>query len=369
MVATSSPATTLEMLLIETAKALQLPIYLDAEVRQHYEALARFLGDTGLVQWRTSLYAQGSFRIGTVIRPKGTDEFDLDFVCEIDFGQEVDPEIVFEIVARAIESSPVYGPKSTRMKRCIRIQFANNCHVDIVPAVPESAFGESICIPDRDGETWTWRSTNPKGYVRWFQSLGLYRTYMEKAASIEPLPTPQELTDKNSLQVSVQLLKRSHQHLVLDSALRTPSIVLTTIAGHAIAGFDSLISSMSTLAHVLPNQYAASSTPVHIQHPAHDETISEKWNRPEVYSAFRSYSKDFQQKWGAVISAQGQGIDSVGAALYALFGERPVSTAIKNVAETTRRLNDAGQLRTAAGGQLVSSTVVPGNRPNTFYGR
>jgi hypothetical protein len=82
----ATPTTTvneIDALLSQIAVELQLPTALEKEARAHYHALTRYLAQSSLAGYSPDLYAQGSFRIGTTVKPLAGDEFDLDFVVEL----------------------------------------------------------------------------------------------------------------------------------------------------------------------------------------------------------------------------------------------------------------------------------------------
>src|SRR5678815_2328445 len=53
------------------------------EAKQHYQAVGEWLGGDGseLARFKPSIYVQGSFALGTAVRPLGDDEYDVDAVC------------------------------------------------------------------------------------------------------------------------------------------------------------------------------------------------------------------------------------------------------------------------------------------------
>lgn len=366
MVTANPTVSAIEALLGEIAETLQLPTTLDAEVRQHYRALADYLANSKLGRWSPSLYAQGSFRIGTTVKPKGSDEFDLDFVCELAPSAKQEPGTLYGLVAGVIEESDRYGQRSERKPRCVRITFANNCHVDIVPAVPDAAMGgTAILIPDPVDGGWTWRSTNPKGYFEWFVKHQRV-AQLTKAATIEPLLPPQTAGSKSGLQIGVQLLKRNHQVVVTDPHLRTPSIVHTTIAGHAVGSARTLT---ETFDAIVAATQSYGEKPEHVLHPANPrEVISEKWDKPPVLRAYQAYAQTLSKQWTAVKAAEGRGYDVVMPLLNEMFGERPVATALKSLTEKTKSLGDSGRLKTVAAGSLTAVSTGLGNPRSTFFG-
>ncbi len=64
-----------------------------------------------------------------------------------------------------------------RLPRCIRLNYAGDFHLDIVPAVPDFEVGGTyIFVPDLDAnlaidapQNDRWKPSNPKGYQIWFE--------------------------------------------------------------------------------------------------------------------------------------------------------------------------------------------------------
>lgn len=355
----------LERLLRQIAAQLQLPETTHATVRSHYDALAQYLAEGRLERYSPALFAQGSYRIGTTVKPIGRDEFDLDFIVELTVAGSLEPGDVYELVASEIERNGQYRGRTERKSRCIRISYAGQFHTDVVPAVPDQTSAGAILIPEREGNKMRWRSTDPKGYVRWFEAVSRGRL-LEKYAVIEPLPPQGGLAQKTALQVGVQLLKRHHHIHVEDEKLRTPSIVLTTIAGLAAPGVLSLGESMNAIVTGL-HDYARS--PQHISHPtAPNEILTEKWAEPAIFSAYCAQAEKLAIQWGNLIASTGQGYPATTKLLRQMFGEEPVQLANDILAERRRSVSQDGRLRTAAGGTLIEVPRGQGNPRKTFFG-
>ncbi len=62
-----------------------------------------------------------------------------------------------------------HGLKIEAKNRCIRLVYAGDFHMDILPGVQESVFDQNkIKVPDC--ELGNWVSSNPLGYGDWFMS-------------------------------------------------------------------------------------------------------------------------------------------------------------------------------------------------------
>ena len=92
-----------------------------------------------------------------------------------------------------------------RLPRCIRLNYAGDFHLDIVPAIPDLlAGGTCILVPDLDAnlslhspQNDRWKPSNPKGYKTWFEGRCVSLTTLKcSRASVEPLPAQEDVHDK-----------------------------------------------------------------------------------------------------------------------------------------------------------------------------
>lgn len=368
MISESTVTRELETFLIQIAEELQLPRSRDSLARSRYESLATYLAEGPLAPFSPVLYAQGSFRILTTVKPLTGEEFDLDFIVELSLPSSVEPVRLYQLVAARIKENGVYAGMIELRPRCVRIRYADEFHMDIVPAVPDPITGgTAILIPDANGSELRWRGTNPKGYVQWFESAARKAAVKERFA-VEPLPPSGFAKNKTPLQVGVQLLKRSHHIHVEDEHLRTPSIVLTTIAGLAAGHSESIQRCMDSIVDAML-QHADSPRPLPVYHPAAPhEVLSEKWNDAEALEQFRSHARILARQWADLIASQGRGYPEIVNQLTLMFGEAPVKRAAKAVAERTHAASANSAVLTGGGGLLTLTTPRRGNPPKTFYG-
>jgi len=214
-----------------------------------------------------SVYVQGSFRLGTVIRPfrNGKDaEFDIDIVADKKCSKGIGAGGLKHDMKRCLESSPVYSrllsPKEGR--RSWRLDYAStgvgDFHIDVLPCVPEEkkvieemlrnaetpqlvTFAVEIAHLDKKTGTYSWKHSNPDGYGRWFDSIN--EQFLEVAiptqrerfvnnhvyASVAQIP---RRAYRSSLQRVIQLLKRHRDCRFAGKAFyddRPISIIITTL--------------------------------------------------------------------------------------------------------------------------------------------
>lgn len=170
--------------------------------------------DSALSQWETLLkndekleklfvgfHLQGSYAINTGIKPKGGDEFDVDTVLILALEDDQSAKATIDQLDERARSHEGYD--IIKKDRCVRINYAGDFHLDIVPAKPTS--GEQVYIPDRTEDEWI--ESNPIGFTSWCKVKG------SQFARV------------------VKMLKRWRDtHVGASSAPK--SILLTTLAGH-----------------------------------------------------------------------------------------------------------------------------------------
>ncbi len=139
-------------------------------VASAYANLTAFIkDDPPLADVYIALFQQGSVAIDTAIKPpKEGDEFDVDAVFLLNIakrpGDKQTPHEVISWIAERLRKNRHYEGKVHERARCVRIVYAGDFHVDVVPARLVGMRNNCIEVPSK---TEGWRRTNPKGYVDW----------------------------------------------------------------------------------------------------------------------------------------------------------------------------------------------------------
>src|SRR5262249_17656373 len=94
---------------------------------------------------------------------------------------------LYNLVAGRLRDHGTYRDILELKNRCLRINYAGNFHLDIIPACPNG--GESIKVPDRARSVWV--PSNPLGYAERFFMQCQYSGGVTKAmdARVRPLPS------------------------------------------------------------------------------------------------------------------------------------------------------------------------------------
>lgn len=318
----SNPTT--KRIIEEIAATIDIPDSSYDVAERRYKDLAEWFKrpDARCSKFDPYIYSQGSFRLGTVVRPVNANgEYDLDMGCRLRVGISkashtqkqlkhlVGDDLEDYRVARGIKE------KREEKPRCWRLKYADslNFHLDAVPSIPESASRRQMikvamvkagtadtlaqivaalagAITDNrlrnyDVISDDWKISNSEGYARWFESrMELAQSLLEKwasearAAKVDKLPA---FRWKSPLQRCVQILKR-HRDVMFrnDPEGRPISVIITTLAAEAYQGeteiddaLESILSRMGSLVHPTTPRVPNPVNPV--------EDFADKWDDPK----------------------------------------------------------------------------------------
>lgn len=152
---------------------------------------------------------QGSWPHRTIIRPPTGLEFDADFLVQIDENTawNDDPRKYTNAIWAALSGHSTYGPMTTEKDRCLRVTYANDCHIDVVTYVTLKS-GREVIVNRAANK---FEDTNPIGFTQWIQ---------DKDA----------LTNGNLRKV-IRLLKYLRDH---QAVFKLKSVLLTTLVGNVV---------------------------------------------------------------------------------------------------------------------------------------
>lgn len=249
--------------LYEIIKKLDIPDSMRENAEEKYLTLARELNESGI---KVEIYPQGSFALGTVVRPftKGKDvEYDLDFICqELYDKNKISPEYVKKCIEEILRKN---GRKVSEDNTCWIVDYANvqenlGFKIDVVPAIDEEEIEKqrllnanvdlnysqyAIAITNtEDKKQYDWGKSNAKGYTKWFNDINesFLKVALEERSkqffsNIEKLP---EIDKKSNLQRIIQILKR-HRDIYFYRANqenKPSSAIITTIVAQICKGYN-----------------------------------------------------------------------------------------------------------------------------------
>lgn len=364
------------------------------QAEQSYMSLGRWLNrpDSTISRYDPVVYVQGSFGLGTVIKPLNeAEEYDVDSVCELKLlgkmektQQQLKAMLGLEIEAYRRSQAMIKPLHEGR--RCWTLNYADGAqfHMDVVPALPNGVSvrkllethrlearwaGTAIAITDNEHLeyrqiTHDWPRSNPKGYLEWFRSrmvvvLNERKRDLAKSlnASVEKIP---DYKVRTPLQASIMILKRHRDIMFEKDAINCCpiSIIITTLAAHAYGGQedvgDALLAILSGMeAYILRDRNGRALIP----NPTDPmENFADKWAKhPERERAFFKWLRQAQADYARVAELES------GAMITEILSPQ-MGTALAKRAETRFRGGSASLLRgatTAAASSSPSFGSVP----------
>lgn len=307
----------------EVAGSIDIPDSAYEKANARYKDLGEWFGrkEARCHAFDPHIYSQGSFRLGTVIRPADDDgEYDLDMGCRLRAGitkatytqQQLKALVGADLedyrVARGIKE------KKEEKHRCWRLKYADTLkfHLDTVPSIPETSermrliheaivrtgtpAGLSSLVANLTGAITddrmsnyrviddAWRLSNSEGFARWFESrMKLATAFMEslalkaRAAKVDELPAYRW---KSPLQRCVQLLKRHRDIFFADDKDGKPaSVIITTLSAKAYQGEAEIADALETILTTMGT--LVNPTSPRVPNPVNPaEDFADKWRDP-----------------------------------------------------------------------------------------
>lgn len=357
-------------------------------------------------EFEPHVFPQGSFRIGTVVRPWGREDYDLDLACNLESGFTKKAYSQYQLKsllgadveayrrARGIQHAPEEKHRCWRLSYKDDIQF----HMDIVPAIPEldetqqERYGQmveagvtedlarhlsrsivaitdnrhphyKVCVPE-------WPVSNQEGFARWFESrMRQARQVLEARASVEKVATIDEIPVykwKTPLQHCIQILKRHRDVLFeADPEGKPISVIITTLAAQAYQGEPTVEAALAGVLNRMGG-LVRSSTP-RVPNPSNPrEDFADKWSlNPALEPNFRRWLKRAQEDFGQL--ADTANVDLLVETARRNFGVAIDAAKVRRAANLLPKaaVVSAGNAATAADGTIGSVGVR--NLPHKFY--
>lgn len=303
------------------AESLDIPDAAYEAASNRYSDLGQWLSDKNKAksaQFSPSILPQGSFALGTAIKPWKSEDYDLDLVCTLSTGitklnctQENLKKLLGTDIDKYIEERGIIEPIEEK-HRCWRINYRDhlNFHIDTTPCIPQSndvrmtlkqrmlqvgsdsmfaqnAADLSVAITDNRLPNFNtistdWPISNPEGYAKWFEwrmkqahDFLAARAIMEKVSKVDDLP---KYKWKTPLQRCIQILKRHRDIMFEKNPESKPiSIIITTLAAKAYQGEAD---TFTALENILKNMgdFINPSLP-RVPNPVNPyEDFADKWN-------------------------------------------------------------------------------------------
>jgi Second Messenger Oligonucleotide or Dinucleotide Synthetase domain len=372
--------------LSKLAEKLDMPERLDRLAREKYQEISDWLGgeNSPLAPYSPKLYPQGSFRLGTIIRPiSDADEFDIDLVCRLTFDKEqITQERLKKMIGDRLRQK--YADNLEERRRCWTLYF-DGFHIDILPALPNpEAVPNGILITDK--ELFRWQYSNPIDYSEWFKQrqivrMELERSILAKAQGVDIAAVP-EYSVRTPLQRAAQLLKRHRDGAFVDDSEDRPiSIIITTLAAKAYDNEADLESTMQKLATNMAKYIETRDGVAWVANPTDEnENFADKWQEhPQRKRKFIEWLGKLDIEMNSF--AKSAGIQDLSVRLEKSFGRQLTNKVIQDFGETTKLARDQGALSMAQvtghlGGAVTAATAASSVsraapvqvKPHQFYG-
>ena len=159
---------------------------------------------------------QGSWAQGTIIRPpKERNEFDADFLVIVEEVEDWEPKEYVNALYRAFSASSRYEDKARHKNKCVRLDYAGDFHLDVVPCIERELYGENWhWVLDRDSNEE--ERSEPEEYTAWQRERN-------------------DWVGRNMLRKVIRLAKYLRD---IKTNFSVKSIVLTTLLGQRVTQFD-----------------------------------------------------------------------------------------------------------------------------------
>ena len=292
------------------------------EAEDHYRAVGQWLSkeDSPLAPYNPEIYPQGSFRLGTVIKPiTDQDNYDIDLVCQLEISKnDVTQKQLKQMVGNRLKENETYARMLDKKegRRCWTIHYADGAqfHMDILPAIPDDInfsiqigvpevwAQHAVCITDKTFRNYDvlydadWPRSNPRGYAEWFKERMKIQFEIQKKflaermrASIEDVP---EYRIKTTLQRSIQLLKRHRDVIFANDPDDKPiSIIITTLAALAYDNQADLYEAIVSIVDGMPNHIQKIHNISWVPNPVNpQENFADKWlESPQKELKFKNW--------------------------------------------------------------------------------
>jgi hypothetical protein len=320
---------------------------------EHYQAVGDWLNkdDSTIATHDPQIYPQGSFRLGTMIKPiNDMDTYDIDLVCELKALRKdhVTQNQLKDMVGDRLKAHERYHKMLEEGKRCWTLKYADSTrfHMDILPAIPDDEINgiareiganlaeSAILITDR--ELYKWQRSNSIGYAEWFKErmriqFNVRRMLLAESlrANVEEVP---EYKVKTPLQRAIQILKRHRDIMFADDQDDKPiSVIITTLAAHAYNNEADFLDALVNIVDRMPGYILTKNGVSWVPNPVNPtENFADKWQQhPERENKFRCWLQQVQADLETALFAGN--LRDLTENLKPRFGDRIVNEALSKV--------------------------------------
>lgn len=372
-----------------------------------YGAVGEWLAkpESSLAPYKPVVRPQGSFMLGTMIKPIcEDDDLDIDLVCELTGKNPRWTQYhLKQVVGNRLKANETYkNMLDGEGRRCWTLMYSDsaNYHMDILPSLVCSGYNivlekdfsdtvlekdyESLAIRITDNKqnnyytdtiAENWMKSNPFGYGRWFFNAANVFSLRKSIMLAEAVsPVPKYNKEKLPLQRVVQILKR-HRDIMFNGDEDKPiSIIITTLASRAYnketSIIDALTNVITNMRNYIENRYDSSvgRTIKWIPNPVNpEENFADKWvEHPQREKNFYKWLDQVEQDIQAIV--QQRGLHNISESMGKPFGEKIVTKVFSELGRKNFNLRENGVLKMATGTGILSTVGSVTAAAHNFHG-
>lgn len=323
--------TYLNQLFVQLTDDLDLTESQENAIKKSYNAVADWLNrnDSPLNKYDVTIYPQGSMKLGTVVKPLKTDDYDIDMVCLLQKNASLLlASQVKNLVGDRIKANGTYKTMlDSEGKRCWTLQYSDNLnfHMDILPAIPSNMSNQSIKATHKENNLYYFIPTNPHGYADWFRSRMNTHSMPYERGNIETLP---DFPRKTILQKIIQLFKRHRDVVFQNDQDNAPiSIIITTLVAKLYNGENDISTFFERAVNNICSQVEVRNGVYWVSNPSNpNENFADKWqNEPNKRKAFYDWIQKIATDYRTLCSVATK--TDLLRLLYKMFGQAAIDTS------------------------------------------
>jgi len=342
----------------ELAKSVDITDARYEKVEKRYKAILDFFKNNELKRYDLDLYPQGSFAMGTAIKPINDDGYyDVDIICRLSDAnankKEMKQSELKALVGNAVKhycTSLQISKKPVEKAKCWTIEYSEpeQFQMDIVPAISNSEslrillekqaypidyHEDAIAITNKDKIgtydiiTDNWEISNPKGYLKWFKAIlkpYIVKLAEERNVNIEDLPPNQSKTNLHKI---IQIMKYHRDFTVGENKHKPISLIITTIAAQNYNSDQNIYSNLVSISDKL---IIAGNSGIIINPSNLTENFAESWNStPEKKELFIKWATRLRDDM--LYAKEADIMDSLKDKFNSSFGERIIKEAFEKI--------------------------------------
>lgn len=372
-----------------------------------YGAVGEWLAkeESVLAQFNPIIRPQGSFMLGTMIKPIcEEDDLDIDLVCELTGKNPKWTQFdLKQAVGDRIKANETYKKMlDEEGRRCWTLHYSDsaNYHMDILPSIVCSGYYNlitevssatfmdgnfkplAIRITDNKASNYyldpctdNWMKSNPFGYAGWFfqvANVSSLRKSIKLSDAVNPVPKYDK--ERLPLQRVVQILKR-HRDMMFNGDDDKPiSIIITTLASRAYNKETSITDALSNVVKTMRNHIENRFDPKTnryikwISNPVNpEENFADKWvEHPQRERNFHKWLDQVESDIQSIF--QKRGLYNIADEMKKPFGEQAINKTLSIIGERYLHLQNSGNLKMATGTGIIGSVGSVASAAHNFHG-